>query len=113
LCSYWGLGLPTAYVLAVRAGLELRGLWGGLILATSVQGSIMLVVLARFNWGREAERAAQLVASGSGEAPACGGIACEDSAAKLHTGPGRRRSGDTRDGSGGGPHSRPADVERQ
>lgn len=37
LGSYWGLGLPTAYLLAVKGGLELKGLWGGLILATSVQ----------------------------------------------------------------------------
>jgi MATE family multidrug resistance protein len=41
LASYWGLGLPTAYLLSVKAGLELKGLWGGLILATSVQVSVM------------------------------------------------------------------------
>ena len=37
LGSYWGVGLPTAYLLAVKAGLELRGLWGGLVTCTTLQ----------------------------------------------------------------------------
>lgn len=83
LGSYWGLGLPTAYLLGIKAELGLSGLWGGLVLATSVQGTIMLFVLVRFNWQREAQRAAEvLAATGDGGK----GLPCEDSAAKLHTG---------------------------
>lgn len=61
-----GLGLPAAYLLAVKAGWGLKGLWCGLVLCTSVQGVVMLVVLSRFNWKKEAERAAvALEAAGS------------------------------------------------
>ncbi|KAI3433740.1 hypothetical protein D9Q98_003547 [Chlorella vulgaris] len=101
LGSYWGLGLPTAYLLGIKAELGLSGLWGGLVLATSVQGTIMLFVLVRFNWQREAQRAAEvLAATGDGG----GGLPCEDSAAKLHTG---RQAG----GLGSGISSDP-DLER-
>lgn len=61
-----GLGLPSAYLLAIKAGWGLKGLWTGLVLCTSVQGVIMLVVLTRFNWTKEAQRAAALLeAAGS------------------------------------------------
>lgn len=37
LASYWGLGLPAAYLLSSKAGWGLQGLWAGLALCTSVQ----------------------------------------------------------------------------
>ncbi|PSC75850.1 MATE efflux family [Micractinium conductrix] len=90
LGSYWGVGLPTAYLLAVKAGLELRGLWGGLVTCTTLQGCICLGVLFTFKWEREAARAADLVETtvgAGGRSDAGGGQPlCEDSAAKLHCG---------------------------
>lgn len=84
-------GLPAAYLLAIKAGWELKGLWAGLVLCTSVQGVVMLVVLYRFNWNKEAARAVALVAAnGSSSSLAHGGAddaalaRTEDSAAKLH-----------------------------
>lgn len=126
--TYWGVGLPSAYLLAVKAGLELRGLWGGLVTCTIIQGCVMLVVLLRFKWEAEAARSAQLVgqpealytacssgggggdpegSSPSGLDPA-GPAAFEDSAAKLHFGGGQRGGAA---GSTGG--SSGIDVERQ
>jgi hypothetical protein len=95
LASYWGLGLPGAYLLGVRAGWGLKGLWAGLIICTSVQAVVMLVVLFRFNWQREAERAAELAAASTGDGGGGGGscstaaaqrLPCEDSAGKLYPG---------------------------
>jgi len=95
LGSYWFVGLPTAYLLSSKAGLELRGLWGGLVTCTSLQGVIMLAVLLRFNWQREAARSVELQAAsgcvascssgndGSAEGEGGGLDGCEDSAAKL------------------------------
>lgn len=93
LCSYWGLGLPSAYLLAFNAGWGLRGLWAGLAICTTVQAFVMLVVLGRFRWKREAERAAQLAretdaaelaaAELAASASSAIELACEDSAAKL------------------------------
>jgi hypothetical protein len=99
LASYWGLGLPGAYLLGVRAGWGLKGLWAGLIICTSVQAVVMLVVLFRFDWQREAERAVELAAAsgGDGGSGSCGAAAaqrlpCEDSAVKLY--PGRAAASD-------------------
>ena len=85
-----GLGLPAAYLLAVKAGWGIKGLWAGLALCTSVQGVVCLVVLARLKWKAEAERAAQSLAKAHGSCglDANGGGAAlgpEDSAAKLYT----------------------------
>lgn len=69
-----GLGLPAAYLLSIKAGWGLKGLWTGLVLCTSVQGVIMLVVLTRFNWTKEAQRAAALLeAAGSDTVDGSGG----------------------------------------
>lgn len=87
LASYWGVGLPTAYLLAHTLGWGLRGLWAGLVTCTSLQGVVMLAVLARFRWRAEAERAVELAATAG--AGGCHGAAaeglspCEDSATKL------------------------------
>lgn len=37
--SYWLLGLPLAALLAFKFGLGVHGLWGGLLVATTVQVS--------------------------------------------------------------------------
>jgi hypothetical protein len=49
-----------------------------------LQGMVVLVVLSRFNWQREAQRAAELLAAMDGSAGQGGcGLPCEDSAEKL------------------------------
>lgn len=90
LASYWGVGLPTAYLLAHGLGMGLRGLWAGLVTCTSLQGVVMLAVLARFRWRAEAERALAASGAGTGGSGCHGGsngaeglASCEDSAAKL------------------------------
>lgn len=49
LASYWGLGLPAAYLLSNKAGWGLQGLWAGLSLCTSVQ--VRLPCRWRSAWG--------------------------------------------------------------
>lgn len=101
----WGLGLPSSYLLAIRFGLGMRGLWAGLVICTSVQGVVMLLVLARSQWEREATAAAERVhGGGAGDE-----LSVEDSATKLSPASasgklgGRSDSGGrSRDGGGGG-----------
>ncbi len=56
--SYWGIGLPTAYVLAFPLGMGPPGLWAGLLVGLSVAAVLMLRRfyggLARGDWTRAA-----------------------------------------------------------
>ena len=73
------MGLPVAYLLAVKAGWGVKGLWWGLVLCTSIQGVVMLVVLSRFSWQKEAQRAAARIepagSDADGFAAACHAVA--------------------------------------
>eukprot|EP00798_Chlamydomonas_sp_ICE-L_P030728 gene30728-35764_t len=61
---YWGLGLPFAYFLAFKMGLEAMGLWTGLACTASLQSLYLACVVFRFDWGVEALRAKALIAAG-------------------------------------------------
>jgi MATE family multidrug resistance protein len=50
LLSYWGVGMPLAYVLAIPLGMGIFGLWTGLATCASLNGVIMFVVLRRVDW---------------------------------------------------------------
>lgn len=71
----------------------MKGLWVGLVICTSVQGVVMLVVLARFKWEREAAAAAERVHGGDD------GLSAEDSAKLSPAGPAGKLDGSS--GAGG------------
>lgn len=82
-CSrLWLAGLPVGALLCFKAHMDVRGLWSGLALGTTVQGAIMLLVLSQFDWHKEARKAAARVAAdgdavaenSSGEGSGGGGI---------------------------------------
>ena len=57
LLSYWGVGMPLAYVLAIPAGMGIAGLWTGLATCATVNGVIMLRCLQHVDWRGEVVRA--------------------------------------------------------
>lgn len=57
LLSYWGIGMPLAYMLGIPLGWGIAGLWTGLATCASVNGIIMFLVLRRVEWGLEVARA--------------------------------------------------------
>eukprot|EP00887_Chlorella_sp_A99_P005323 scaffold1.g5323.t1 len=68
LGSFWGVGIPTAALLAFPVGWGVYGLSWGIALATTLQGVIMLVMLARFDWRGEARKAQERFACEHGTA---------------------------------------------
>ena len=59
LLSYWGIGMPLAYMLGIPLGWGIAGLWTGLATCASVNGIIMFLVLRRVEWGLEVARASE------------------------------------------------------
>ena len=59
LLSYWGVGIPLAYLLAIPAGMGIAGLWTGLATCATVNGVIMLRCLRRIDWKEEVCRASE------------------------------------------------------
>ncbi|PKA61123.1 MATE efflux family protein 5 [Apostasia shenzhenica] len=60
LGSFYGVGMPVAIGLAFWAGLDFSGLWLGLLAAQATCLSLMLAVIARTDWERQADRAQTL-----------------------------------------------------
>ncbi|GAB4817791.1 hypothetical protein N2152v2_004837 [Parachlorella kessleri] len=58
ISTFWCMGLPLAGLLAFKAHLGITGLWAGLAATTMVQAVAIMTIVLRFNWEREAERAA-------------------------------------------------------
>ena len=56
--TYWCFGLPLAALLAFRVGLGVPGLWTGLLATTTVQGTVMSIIVLRFDFTHEVKRAA-------------------------------------------------------
>ena len=50
LVSYWGLGMPLAYILAFKFHMGLRGLWVGLSSCAMVNGFAMFIMLRWIDW---------------------------------------------------------------
>ncbi|XP_020574195.1 protein DETOXIFICATION 49-like [Phalaenopsis equestris] len=65
LGSFYGVGMPVAIGLAFWAGLDLKGLWLGLLSAQATCLGFMLVVIHRTDWEKQADRAQLLTAGGS------------------------------------------------
>jgi Na+-driven multidrug efflux pump len=57
------LGLPISVLLAFKMEWGISGLWGGCLVAATLQSVIIPVILLRLDWRKEACRAAQVVGS--------------------------------------------------
>ncbi|CAN6319437.1 unnamed protein product [Urochloa humidicola] len=57
LGAFYGVGTPVAVALAFWAGLGFRGLWLGLLAAQAACVAVMLVVISRTDWEKQAELA--------------------------------------------------------
>ena len=68
LVAYWMVGLPLAALLAFKAGMGVEGLWIGLATCASLNGVVMMGVLAKMDWQREAQRALEEGREGGGGA---------------------------------------------
>ena len=70
----YGVGLPLQLLFAFRLGAGVEGLWWGITAASALQGAVLAVQVSRFDWRREAGRAAKLVrhlsAAGTGASSA-------------------------------------------
>ena len=68
LGAYWGVGVPLAALLAFRGPrLGVLGFWLGLLITTTAQALVQLLVVLRFDWELEVARARALVgADGNG-----------------------------------------------
>jgi multidrug resistance protein, MATE family len=57
LGAFYGVGTPVAVALAFWAGQGFEGLWLGLLAAQAACVAVMLVVIARTDWAKQAEHA--------------------------------------------------------
>ncbi|KAI9086602.1 hypothetical protein K1719_031463 [Acacia pycnantha] len=58
---YYIFGLPLGYLLGYKANWGVKGLWGGMILGIVLQTLILLFVLYKTNWNKEALQSAERV----------------------------------------------------
>ncbi|KAL5225112.1 hypothetical protein ABZP36_011751 [Zizania latifolia] len=57
LGAFYGVGTPVAVLLAFWAGMDFKGLWLGLLAAQAACVAVMLVVIQRTDWDRQAKLA--------------------------------------------------------
>lgn len=60
IAGYWGLCLPLAWLLGFHYQLGVLGFWIALSICTAVQAAAFGVLISRFDWYREVERARAL-----------------------------------------------------
>jgi hypothetical protein len=127
-------GVPLSALFGLKLGMSVRGFWLGLLCTTYSMSAVQLLIIGRFNWPREVERAAALLASHEHEAAdekaaalgAAAGTAAAgaagQAAAGVPDGPDSIRVPDVwprrtgRDGKEGGRHSRQqqtADIDQE
>jgi hypothetical protein len=61
-------GVPLSALFGLKLGMSVRGFWLGLLCTTYSMSAVQLLIIARFNWPREVERAAALLASHANDA---------------------------------------------
>lgn len=62
LVSYWGLGMPLAYILAFKVSLGLQGLWIGLSTCAMINGVGMFIVLRKkIDWKSSIDHASHRI----------------------------------------------------
>jgi hypothetical protein len=71
-------GVPLSALFGLKLGMNVRGFWLGLLCTTYSMSAVQLLIIARFNWPREVERAAALLAAHADDA-------ADDKAAALGT----------------------------
>lgn len=57
----YGVGLPLQLLFAFKLGGGVAGLWWGIAVAAALQALVLAALVSRFDWQREAGRAAKLV----------------------------------------------------
>jgi len=62
IVAYWVVGVPLSALFGLHLDMGVNGFWLGLLLTSSSQAVVQLLVLARFDWQEEVRRAAKLVA---------------------------------------------------
>jgi hypothetical protein len=60
--------VPLSALFGLKLGLNVPGFWLGLLCTTYSMSAVQLLIIACFNWTREVERAAALIASHADEA---------------------------------------------
>ncbi|EAZ09807.1 hypothetical protein OsI_32095 [Oryza sativa Indica Group] len=67
VAAFYGVGMPVALALAFwPAGLDFRGMWGGMLAAQLVCAWLMLRAVLGTDWAEQAERARELTGGGGG-----------------------------------------------
>lgn len=61
--TYWCLGLPLSVFLAFPVHYGVPGLWAGLACTTTLQATVMSILVHRFDFAHEAKRAAAIASS--------------------------------------------------
>ncbi|KAK3156956.1 hypothetical protein QOZ80_2AG0114310 [Eleusine coracana subsp. coracana] len=79
LGAFYGIGTPVAVALAFWAGRGFEGLWLGLLAAQAACVAVMIVVIARTDWAKQAELAQVL----AGVVDVNGGVGKDDDAVKV------------------------------
>lgn len=67
-CGRRCFGVPLSALFGLKLGMGVRGFWLGLLCTTYSMSAVQLLIIGRFNWPREVERAAALLASHEDEA---------------------------------------------
>eukprot|EP00879_Flechtneria_rotunda_P024525 GHRR01026001.1.p1 GENE.GHRR01026001.1~~GHRR01026001.1.p1 ORF type:complete len:385 (+),score=140.35 GHRR01026001.1:898-2052(+) len=65
---WWFVGVPLAALFGLHLKMSVKGFWLGLLCTTFTQNILQLLVISRFDWSREVERAAALNAEHEQEA---------------------------------------------
>ena len=65
--TYWCLGLPLSVFLAFPEHYGVPGLWSGLACTTTLQATVMSVLVHKFNFAHEAKRAATIAGNEASE----------------------------------------------
>ncbi|KAI3990709.1 hypothetical protein MKX01_023009 [Papaver californicum] len=69
LACYYIFGLPLGFLLGYKANLGVRGIWARMLCGTALQTLVLLIIILKTNWTKEAEQASERVKmwGGSGD----------------------------------------------
>ncbi|KAI3833471.1 hypothetical protein MKX03_027215 [Papaver bracteatum] len=69
LACYYIFGLPLGFLLGYKANLGVQGIWAGMLCGTALQTLVLLIIICKTNWTKEAEQASERVKmwGGSGD----------------------------------------------
>ncbi|OVA19382.1 Multi antimicrobial extrusion protein [Macleaya cordata] len=61
LACYYAFGLPLGFLLGYKAHLGVEGIWAGMLCGTALQTLILLLIIWKTNWKKEAAEASERV----------------------------------------------------